>query len=62
MSSQPCIGYRDPNKEKVVMLRCPVPGCGAVRGEDYVIYADHLYTEHDAPDLGLDPWEVSDVE
>ncbi|QLH82433.1 hypothetical protein [Halosimplex pelagicum] len=41
--------------EWLQMVACPIPHCGATRGEDYYKYAAHLRTEHGPEDLGLSP-------
>ena len=40
--------------EWLQMVACPIPHCGATRGEDYHKFAVHL-AEHGPEDLGLSP-------
>jgi len=37
------------------MVKCPVPGCGAEYGKDYEEFAWHLAMNHGPEDLGLSP-------
>jgi len=56
MPEEPCLVRVDSDGhdgEWLRMVACPIPGCGAVLGEDYSQYSTHLGSEHGPEDVGL---------